>query len=92
MLRALQDAKLAGKVKFYGFDSSEKLVAALGAGEINGLVLQNPFNMGKLAVESMVKAIQGEKIEAFIDTHAVLATKENMGNEDVKKVLNPPRI
>jgi len=92
MLRALQDAKLAGKVKFYGFDSSEKLVAALGAGEINGLVLQNPFNMGKLAIESMVKAIKGEKVEAFIDTLAVLATKENMGSEEVKKVLNPPKI
>ena len=68
------------------------MVAALGAGEINGLVLQNPFNMGKLAIESMVKAIKGEKVEAFIDTLAVLATKDNMGSEEVKKVLSPPKI
>lgn len=92
MLRALQDAGLAGKVKFYGFDASTKLVEALGAGEINGLVVQNPFNMGKLAVESMVKAIKGEKVEAVIDTGATLATKANMETDDVKKVLNPPKL
>ncbi|MBS1715958.1 MAG: substrate-binding domain-containing protein [Armatimonadetes bacterium] len=92
MLRALQDAKLAGKVKFYGFDSSPKLVDGLAAGEIDGLVVQNPFNMGKLAVESIVKQIRGEKVEARIDTGATLATKANMETEEVKKVLNPPKI
>lgn len=92
MLRALQDAKLAGKIKFYGFDASTKLVEALQAGEVTGLVVQNPYNMGKLAIESMVKAIKGEKVDAILDTGAVLATKDTMGNEDVKKVLNPPKI
>lgn len=91
MLRALQDAKISN-VKFYGFDSSEKLVAALSAGQITGLIVQNPFNMGKLAVESMVKAIKGDKVEPIQDTGAVLATKENMETEDIKKVLNPPKI
>ncbi|HEX9005785.1 MAG TPA: substrate-binding domain-containing protein, partial [Bacteroidota bacterium] len=46
MLRALQDAGLAGSVVFLGFDSSTKLVEALEKGELNGLVLQNPFRMG----------------------------------------------
>ena len=35
MLRSLEDAKLAGKVKFVGFDASSKLVDALSAGEID---------------------------------------------------------
>ena len=42
MLRALEDAGRAGKVKFVGFDASEKLVEALGQGKIDGLVVQNP--------------------------------------------------
>src|SRR5262249_18557791 len=42
MLRALQNAGRAGKVKFVGFDASKKLVEALTAGQIHGLVLQNP--------------------------------------------------
>ena len=91
MLRALQDAKLAGKVKFYGFDSSPKLVDALSSGEINGLVVQNPYNMGKLSIESIVKSIKGETVEARIDTGATLATKDNMSTPDVEKVLNPKK-
>ncbi|MBS1721481.1 MAG: substrate-binding domain-containing protein [Armatimonadetes bacterium] len=92
MLRALQDAKLAGKVKFYGFDASPKLVEALTSGEINGLVVQNPFNIGKFSIESIVKAIKGEKVESRIDTGATLATKANMEEDAVKKVLNPPKL
>src|SRR5207237_8034289 len=46
MLRALQSAKLAGKVKFVGFDTSDKLSAALQSGELHGTVLQNPVQMG----------------------------------------------
>ncbi len=91
MLRALQDAKLAGSVKFYGFDSSVKLIEALQKDEISGLVVQNPFNMGKLTIENMVKAIKKEKVEPRIDTGATLVTKANMGSDDVKKVLNPPK-
>ena len=40
MLLALEKAKLAGKVKFFGFDSSEKLVGGLNDEKIHGLVLQ----------------------------------------------------
>ena len=54
MLRALQDAGLAGSVIFIGFDSSEKLVRALENDQIHGLVLQNPFQMGYLGVKTMV--------------------------------------
>lgn len=50
MLRALQDAGLAGKVRFFGFDSSPKLLESLQAGEIDGLVVQDPFKIGYLGV------------------------------------------
>src|SRR5688572_4271627 len=46
MLQALKKSNVAKKVKFVGFDASDKLVTALKEGEIDGLVLQNPFNMG----------------------------------------------
>jgi ribose transport system substrate-binding protein len=59
MLRVLQEAKLAGKVRFVGFDASEKLVEALKAGEIDGLVLQNPYKMGYLGVKTMIQSLKG---------------------------------
>jgi ribose transport system substrate-binding protein len=89
MLRALQDSGLAGKVKYVGFDSSERLVQGLERGEIHGLVLQDPINMGYLGVKMMVKHLQGEKVEKRIDTGSVVATPENMNEPEMKKLLEP---
>jgi ribose transport system substrate-binding protein len=89
MLRALQDSGLAGKVKYVGFDSSERLVQGLARGEIQGLVLQDPINMGYIGVKTMVKHLQGEKVEKRIDTGSVVATPENMNEPDMKRLLEP---
>jgi len=89
MLRALQDSGLAGKVKYVGFDSSERLVKGLETGEIHGLVLQDPINMGYLGVKTMVKHLQGEKVDKQIDTGSVVATPENMNVPEIRKLLEP---
>jgi len=89
MLRALQDSGLAGKVKYVGFDSSERLVKGLETGEIHGLVLQDPINMGYLGVKTMVKHLQGEKVDKQIDTGSVVATPENMNDPKIRKLLEP---
>lgn len=88
-LRALQEADLAGKVKFVGFDSSIKLVEAMKQGMIDGLVLQNPFNMGYLGVKKLVTFIREKKIEKRVDTGAYLATRENMDQPDIRDLLLP---
>jgi ribose transport system substrate-binding protein len=89
MLRALQDGGIAGTVVFLGFDSSPKLVEALDKGEIHGLVLQNPFNMGYVGVSTMVAHLSGKKIERRIDTGVTLVTKENMNQPEVRELLQP---
>jgi ribose transport system substrate-binding protein len=89
MLKALQGIKMAGKIKFFGFDSSETLVKGLDAGEIDGLVLQNPFNMGYLALKTIASVIKGEKVESRIDTGAQVITKANMNEPAQKDLLSP---
>jgi len=89
MLRALQDGRLAGKVKFIGFDSSEKLVAALQSGELNALVLQDPMNMGYLGVKTMVQHLKGEDVEGRISTGENLVTPNNMDEPDMQSLLKP---
>ena len=89
MLRALQDAGLAGSVIFIGFDSSEKLVRALENDQIHGLVLQNPFQMGYLGVKTMVAHLKNQPVEKRIDTGVALVTKDNMSDPDIKDVLSP---
>jgi len=89
MLRALQDSGLAGKVKYVGFDSSERLVQGLFKGEIHGLVLQDPLNMGYLGVKTIVAHLEGEKVDKRIDTGSVVATVENMNEAAIKNLLEP---
>jgi len=91
MLLALRDAGLAGgKVAFVGFDSSETLDAALKAGDIQGLVVQNPFRMGYLGVKTVMAALGGGKVPATIDTGVGLATPENMNEPATNALLHPP--
>ena len=87
LLVALQKNNLAGKVKFVGFDSSPMLVKALAAGEIDGLVVQDPVNMGHTAVSLMVDHIGGKKIEPLVSTDCHLATRENMDDPKIKPLL-----
>lgn len=91
MLRALQDAGLAGKVKFVGFDSSPKLVDALKANQIQGLVLQDPYKMGYEGVKTLVASLKGGRVDKRIDTGVNLITPENMEEEGMKKLLSPPQ-
>ncbi len=90
MLLALEKAGLAGKLRFIGFDSSAKLVDAIRAGKLDGLVLQNPFNMGYLAVKTLVSFLKHEKVESRIDTGASLVDKANMDQPEMKALLSPP--
>lgn len=89
MLRALQDSGLAGKVKYVGFDSSQRLVQGLRNGEIHGLVLQDPINMGYLGVKTMVAHLQGKIVPKRIDTGSAVATPENMNDPMVRNLLEP---
>ncbi len=89
MLLALRHAGIAGKVKHVGFDASDKLIAAVRSGEINGLVMQDPFGIGYRATKTMLAHLAGEKVEARIDTGAKLATKENLDSPDIQTLVRP---
>lgn len=89
MLRALQDTGLAGHVVFIGFDASESLVRGLDAGHIDSLVVQDPFKMGYLGVQTMVRHLAGSPVERRVDTGVVLATRENRGQPAIRDLLSP---
>jgi ribose transport system substrate-binding protein len=90
MLLALQDINKAGKVSFVGFDASQSFIDAMRAGQLHGIVVQNPFNMGYLGVRTMVDHLLGKPVEKKIDTGVVLVTKDNLETPDVKTLLHPP--
>ena len=89
MLRALQTAGKAGEIQLVGFDSSESLVEGMREGEIQGLVLQDPFFMGYQGVQTAVQVIQGESVEALQNTRVRLITPENIDTQESQELLNP---
>jgi ribose transport system substrate-binding protein len=91
MLLALRDAGLAGgRVKFVVFDSGDLLNAGLKAGDIQGLVVQDPVKMGYLGVKTVVAVLRKEPVPATIDTGVGLVTPENMNEPAKAALLNPP--
>jgi ribose transport system substrate-binding protein len=90
MLLALRDAGLAGKVKFIAFDSGETLNAGLKKGDIDGLVVQHPMNMGYLGVKTMVAVLRGEKVPARIDTGVGFVTREIFDDPALADIVTPP--
>jgi ribose transport system substrate-binding protein len=91
MAKALKDiGKGSGKVKMVGFDAGSDSVRDLKTGDVQGLVVQNPVLMGYLSVMTMMKHLQGEKVEKRIDTGVVLVTPENMNEPQIKELLYPP--
>jgi ribose transport system substrate-binding protein len=90
MLLALEDIGKAGKISFVGFDVSQRFIDALTSGQLHGIVVQNPFNMGYLGVKTMVDKLLGRNVEKKIDTGVMLVTKENMPSPEVQALLHPP--
>lgn len=90
MLLALQDIGRAGQISFIGFDANPTLVEAMRQGQLQGLVVQNPFRMGQLGVKIMVDHLQGKSVEQRIDTGVVIVTPENMDDPDINDLLYPP--
>ena len=87
--RAIVDKGLAGEISFVGFDSSLEEIKMLEAGIFQGMVIQNPFKMGYLGVETAVKVLNGEKVPREIDSGSVLITRDNMYLDENQEMLFP---
>ncbi|MBX2819740.1 MAG: substrate-binding domain-containing protein [Rhodothermaceae bacterium] len=89
MLRALQTAGKAGEIQLVGFDASESLIEGMRDGHIQGLVLQDPFFMAYQGVQTAVKVIKGETVEAQQNTRVKLVTPENIDSAESQELLSP---
>ncbi len=90
MLLALQDAGRAGKILLVGFDVTTGFLEAIRVGQLQGIVVQNPFRIGYLGVKTMVAHLRGEPVERRVDTGVVLVTLENMAQPNMQAILHPP--
>jgi ribose transport system substrate-binding protein len=76
MLASLRSLQLNKKVKLVGFDSSAPLVDALREGDVEALILQDPYRMGYLGVWMLVQYLEG--YDVCPDGKQVQSTGENV--------------
>lgn len=86
-LRALQQRGLAGKIKFVGFDASPLLLTGLGDGQIDALVVQDPFKMGYEGVKAAMAAMEGQPVPKMLDTGVQLVTLQNLSQPRIQSLL-----
>lgn len=70
-----------------GFDAGETLLTALENGEVDGLVVQNPFGMGYAAVIAAARTILEIGNEAEVDTGYIWVTKEKLNETSIQNML-----
>ncbi len=82
MLNALRSMNLNKQVKLVGFDSSRPLLDALREGDVDGLVVQDPYRMGYLGVWTLVQSQEGYDVapdgNKVQSTGEYVVTKENL--------------
>lgn len=89
MLRALEASGLGGKVAVVGFDASPRLIDAMAKGHLDATVVQDPINMGYLAVKAMVDHLAGHPLPPRVDSGAMLITRATMGTPEAQALLYP---
>ncbi len=87
--KAISEHNLKDRISVVGFDYSEASSEYLLDGTIDGTMIQNPYNMGYLAVRNIVKVKRGETVKKFIDTGATYVTKDNYNDEGTQWLLDP---
>ncbi len=86
-LQALQSQNRP-EIKMVGFDAEKALIDGLKAGQIDALIVQNPYKMGYEGVKAVAMAIKGEPVEKKIDTGVTVVTKDSLDKPEVKALLN----
>lgn len=84
---ALRESGRFEDVAAVGFDNNLISIEMLETGEMDVLLVQNPFAIGYLGIESAVKLLSGEKIEKSISTTTTVVTKENMFDPENQRIL-----
>lgn len=88
--RAIQDNDAADRIPVVAFDSDPQENAALRAGTIDALVVQNPYFFGYQGVINAAMATVGRIPPRDLDPGAVVATSDNMQDPEILALLEPP--
>ncbi|GIP24998.1 hypothetical protein J23TS9_01280 [Paenibacillus sp. J23TS9] len=87
--KAIKDANKTGLVKLIGFDTSVYEIRLLEEETMNATIVQQPFNIGYLGVQTVLDLLDGKKVKPVTYTNSIVVTKENMYSQENQKLLFP---
>ena len=87
--QAVDELNLSETIFLVGFDSNVATVEGLQTGAVDALIVQNPYAMGYLGVESAYKLLsgQGAGLTAVVDTSTQVVDRSNLFSMDSQKAL-----
>ena len=87
--QAVAGLRLADEVFLVGFDSNVATIDGLQEGYVDALIVQNPYAMGYLGVESAYRLLsgQGGALETTVDTSTQIVNRGNLFSLDSQKAL-----
>ena len=85
---AIRDLNRADRIQVVAFDSIVVSVGMLETGEVDALIVQNPYAMGYLGVETAANLMNGQTGgPSVVDTATTIVTRENMYEPESQKIL-----
>jgi ribose transport system substrate-binding protein len=75
------------KIKMVGFDVWPMVVDGLEKGDLDSLIVQNPYKMGYEGVKTIVRHLKGEKVDKQVDTGVELITRDRLKDPKVRERL-----
>ena len=86
--KAIEKFELSDKISAVGFDTNSVSVGMLESGEIDTLIVQNPFAIGYLGVKNAAELISGRGVaQKTLYTDVVAVNKENLFDKDIQKLV-----
>ncbi|MCR4646218.1 MAG: substrate-binding domain-containing protein [Oscillospiraceae bacterium] len=87
--KAIEELGLADQITLVGFDYFDGADVYLGNGTLDGVMTQNPYNMGYLGVRYAKKLIEGKLVPSIVDTGATYVEAANLNDPDIQWLIDP---
>lgn len=85
---AVKELDLGEQTQVIAFDSNAVSVGMLETGEVDALIVQNPYAMGYLGVEKAYMLLNGQAVgRQKVETESILVTRENMYDDVCQRAL-----
>jgi len=86
-LQSFQQGQGSKKIKMVGFDAWPMLVEGLKKGDLDSLIIQNPFKMGYEGVKSILRHLEGKAVPKEFDTGVELITQDRLSDPKIVELL-----